>query len=71
MLFLMVFHRGSIPGPVLFTFYINESLKISKFGSLESYVDEPRLYLSFSVNNACSVVQQSSDDLLKIAFWCC
>ena len=42
-----------------------------EFGCLESCVDVSRLYLSFSVNSACSVVLQTNDDLLKIVSWCC
>ena len=37
-----------------------------KFGSLESYVDDSKQYLLFSVKDAWSVVQEINDDLSKI-----
>ena len=58
--------QGSILGPSLFTIHINDLLNIPKFGSLESYVDDSKLYLSFSVKYPCSVAQQINDDLSKI-----
>ena len=41
--------RSSILGPALFTIFINDLPNIPKFGSLESYVDDSKLYFSFSV----------------------
>ena len=69
-----IFHvvpQGSFLGLALFTIYINDLPNIPKFGSLESYVDYSKLYLSFSVKDTCSVVQQINDDLSKIASCCC
>ena len=63
--------QGSLLGPALFTIYINDLPNILKFGSLESYVDDLKLYLSFSVKDTCSVVQEINDHLSKIASWCC
>ena len=63
--------QGSIIGPALFTIYINDLSNIPKLGSLESHIDDSKLYLSFSVKDTCSVVQQINDDLSKIASWCC
>ena len=63
--------QGSILGPVIFTIYINDLSNIPKLGSLESHVDDSKLYLSFFVKDTCSVVQQINDDLSKIASWCC
>ena len=39
--------------------------------SLESYVDDSKLYLSFPVVEASNIVQQINKDLEKIASWCC
>ena len=61
----------SILGPALFTNYINDLSNIPKLGSLESHIDDSKLYLSFFVKDTCSVVQQINDDLSKIASWCC
>ena len=58
--------QGSILGPALFTIYINFPTNIPKFGSLESNVDDSKLYLSFSVNDTYSVVQQMNDDYRRL-----
>ena len=63
--------QGSILGPALFTIYINDLANILKLGSLESHVDDSKLYLSFFVKDTCSVVQQINDDLSKISSSCC
>ena len=39
--------------------------------SLESYVDDSKLYLSFPVAEASNMIQQINKDLEKIASWCC
>ena len=40
-------------------------------GSLESYVDDSNLYLSFPVAEASNMIQQINKDFKKIASWCC
>ena len=61
---------GSILGPALFAIYNNILHNIPKSGSLESYVDNSKLYLSFSVKDNGSAVYQINDDLSKIMSWC-
>ena len=63
--------QGSILGPALFNLYINDLPTVPECGSLESFVDESKLYLSFPVKDATAVVQLISEDLAKIATWCC
>ena len=63
--------QGSILGPALFTIYLNNIPSIPDVCSLESYVDDSKLYLSFSVAEASNVIQQINKDLKKIASWCC
>ena len=70
-LFLMVYHR--VPSWVLP--YLPSTLTTSfpicwNLVTLESYVDDSKLYLWFLLKDTWSVVQQINDDLLKIASWC-
>ena len=65
------FTQGSILGPALFNLYINDLPSIPESGSLESFVDDSKLYLSFPVKDAAAVVQLINEDLAKIATWCC
>ena len=60
-----------ILGPALFNLYINDLPAIPKSGSLESFVDDSKLYLSFPVKDATTVVQLINEDLAKIVTWCC
>ena len=63
--------QGSILGPTLFTIYLNNIPSIPGVCSLESYVDDSNLYLSFSVAEASNMIQQINKDSQKIATWCC
>ena len=65
------FTQGSILGPAIFNLYINDLPTIPESGSLESFVDDSKLYLSFPVKDATAVVQLINEDLAKIATWCC
>ena len=55
----------------MFTIYLNNIPSIPDVCSLESYVDDSKLYLSFPVAEASNVIQQINKDLKKIASWCC
>ena len=63
--------QGSILGPALFTIYLNNIPSIPDVCSLESYVDDSKLYLSFPVAEASNMIQQINNDFKKIASWCC
>ena len=49
--------QGSILGPVLFNIYINDLATVPEIGSLESYVDDSKLFLSFPVKDTDVVTQ--------------
>ena len=57
--------QGSILGPALFTIYLNNIPSIPDVCSLESYVDDSKLYLSFPGAEASNVIQQINKDLKK------
>ena len=63
--------QGSILGPALFNIYLNDLPTIPHFGSLDSYVDDCKLYVSFPVKDVNTIVQQINEDLSLIASWCC
>ena len=63
--------QGSILGPALFNIYINDLPSVPKVGSLECYVDDSQLYLSFPVHDATLAADQLTEDLQSIAAWCC
>ena len=63
--------QGSILGPALFNIYINDLPSVPKVGSLECYVDDSQLYLSFPVSDATLAADQLTEDLRNIAAWCC
>ena len=63
--------QGSILGPALFTIYLNNIPSIPDVCSVESHVDDSKLYLSFPVAEASNMIQQINKDFKKIASWCC
>ena len=63
--------QGSILGPALFNIYINDFPAVPNLCSLKSYVDASQLYLSFHVQETAMAVEYLSEDLQRIAAWCC
>ena len=63
--------QGSILGPLMFSLYMNDLPSVVKFSSVESYVDDTKVYLSCSSENINSYLAKVSEDLRLIASWCC
>ena len=63
--------QGSILRPLMFSLYMNDLPSVVKFSSVESYVDDTKVYLSCSSNNIDSCLAKVSEDLRLIASWCC
>ena len=63
--------QGSILGPLLFTLCITDLPSVVKVSSVESYVDDTKVYLSFSSKDIDSCLTKVIEDLRIIATWCC
>ena len=63
--------QGLILGRALFNIYINDLPAVPNLCSLKSYVDDSQLYLSFRVQETAMAVEHLSEDLQRIAAWCC
>ena len=55
----------------MFSLYMNDLPSVVKFSSVESYVDDTKVYLSCSSENIDSCIANVSEDLRLIASWCC
>ena len=58
--------QGSILGPALFNVYITDMPGVPDYCSLESYVDDSKLHLSFLVKDIDGAARQITD-LRKVA----
>ena len=63
--------QGSILGALILSLYMNDLPSVVKFSSVESYVDDTKIYLSCSSKNIDSCLAKVSEDLRLIASLCC
>ena len=64
-------HKDPSLGPALFNVYINDMPGVPDYCSIESYVDDSKLHLSFLVKDIDGAARQITEDLRKVAAWCC
>ena len=63
--------QGSVPSQFLFNIYTDSLPSIPEFCNLESYVDDSKEYLSFSLPISDSSLSTLEDDLHRVFEWCC
>ena len=63
--------QGSILGPLLLSLNMNDLPSVIKFSSVESYVDDTKVYLSFWLKDSDSCLIKVTEDLRLITAWCC
>ena len=63
--------QGAILSPLLFCIYLNDLPLAIEMCRIESYVDDSKILLSFSIKDSTSAEQNLEKDLLRVAAWCC
>ena len=62
--------QGSILKPALFNVFINDLPGVLDYCSLQSFVDDSKLHLSFPVKDIYSAARQITEELKEVASWC-
>ena len=63
--------QGSIFGPLLFNIYINDLPSVCQNCNVKSYVDDSKLYVSFSNKDVNGGLDKLKQYLFQVASWCC
>ena len=63
--------QGSILGSLLFDLYMNDLPSVVRTCSIELYVDDTKVYLSFSSKDIDTCLANITEELHLIASWCC
>ena len=63
--------QGAILSPLLFCIYLNDLPSVSQNSSLESYVDDSKVLLSFPLCEIDTAIKNLEQDLHRVAIWCC
>ena len=62
--------QGAILSPLLFSIYVNELPLAPRHRSLNSYVDDSKMFLSFRVKDATDTKEYLQEDLSRVAKCC-
>ena len=63
--------QGATLSPLLFCIYLNDLPSASRDSSLESYVDDSKVLLSFPLRQIDAAIANLEQDLHRVASWCC
>ena len=63
--------QEAILSPLLFSIYLNDLSTVVRRCSIESYVDDSKLFMSFPRSAIHDSIKALEEDLQRVAYWCC